>query len=413
MSSKSRILKRIRNSALIKNPVLFEAVGLCPVVAIALSLRLALFLAVVTAVEMIICEVLASLLLKNVRRCWRVALYVIFSVGVLFPITYGASRFLPDTTSYFGIYLPLMAVNSLIALHCERVAVKNSAGESFVDAVSASLSYGAVALIVGVVREILANGSIGGFDIHMPVKFSALTLPFGGLLIMGFSAAALKAFLAVKYPDKSPDRAFDTSEIRRSVRGSLRELMSDDYNPYDDGAETPAMPAKAETAHPEKETAEPEQGSAEKAAAKHKADEEIIVFARRENEESGKGAPVAETEPADSGEQAYPDTQSEEPAVNEAEIPVEKEKSRSFKRKKEKRVKKKEEKPVRHKNRGDKKRGEGKTSAAQSARREREESSERTYLDDFSEMLSELEAFENAARKDNAEDGKNGGGEQQ
>ena len=411
MSSKSRILKRIRNSALIKNPLLFEAVGLCPVVAIALSLRLALFLAVVTAVEMIICEVLASLLLKNVRRCWRVALYVILSLGVLFPITYGASRFLPDTTSYFGIYLPLMAVNSLIALHCERVAVKNSAGESLVDAVSASLSYGAVALIVGIVREILANGSIGGFDIHMPVKFTALTLPFGGLLIMGFSAAALKAFLTVKYPDKSPDRAFDTSEIRRSVRGSLRELMNDDYNPYDDGAETPVMPAKAETAPPEKSTAEPEQGSAEKTVVKHKEDEEIIVFAPEGNGAQYESAPVREKEPQNTGEKAYPHTQSEEPAINEAENPDEKEESHSFKRKKEKRAKKKEEKPVRHK-----KRGEGKSSAAQSARREREDSRERTYLDDFSEMLSELEAFENAARKDNSEDskdGKNGGGEQQ
>ena len=57
--------KRIRNSAVIKNPLLFEAIGLCPVVAIAISLRLSIFLAVVTAIEMIVCEVLASLLLKN------------------------------------------------------------------------------------------------------------------------------------------------------------------------------------------------------------------------------------------------------------------------------------------------------------------------------------------------------------
>lgn len=49
MSEKKKIFKRIRNSAVIKNPLLFEAVGLCPVVAIALSLRLALFLALVTA----------------------------------------------------------------------------------------------------------------------------------------------------------------------------------------------------------------------------------------------------------------------------------------------------------------------------------------------------------------------------
>lgn len=235
MSDNSRTFKRIRNSALIKNPLLFEAIGLCPVVAIAHSLKLSVFLAVVTAIELIVCEVLASLLLKNVRRYWRVALYTVFGVGVIFPIMIFTNRFFPDLTINFGIYLPLMAVNSLIALHCERVAVKNTVKDSLIDALSASLSYGAVTIIVGFLRELFANGSIGGVSVNLPVTFSALATPFGGFLIIGFAAAGLKAFIMKKYPDKSPDRAFDTSEIRRSLRGSLKELMKDDFDPYGDG----------------------------------------------------------------------------------------------------------------------------------------------------------------------------------
>lgn len=233
--SNNNTFKRIINSAVIKNPLLFEAIGLCPVVAIAVSLRLSIFLAVVTAIEMIVCEVLASLLLKNVRRYWRVALYAIFGVGVIFPIMIFVNRFFPDISINFGIYLPLMAINSLIALHCERVAVKNNVKDSFVDAVSASLSYSAVTILVGFLREIFANGSIADVSINMPVKFPALATPFGGLLIIGFLAAGLKAFVMKKYPDKSPDRAFDTSEIRRSLRGSLKELMKDDFDPYGEG----------------------------------------------------------------------------------------------------------------------------------------------------------------------------------
>ena len=152
--SKNQTFKRIRNSAVIKNPLLFEAIGLCPVVAIATSLRLSIFLAVVTAIEMIVCEVLASLLLKNVRRYWRVMLYAIFGVAVIFPIMILVNRFFPDISINFGIYLPLMAVNSLIALHCERVAVKNNVKDSFIDAASASLSYGAVTILVGFLREL-------------------------------------------------------------------------------------------------------------------------------------------------------------------------------------------------------------------------------------------------------------------
>ena len=106
MSDKTKTLKTIRNSAIIKNPLLFEAIGLCSVVALARSLKLALFLACVTIVQMIVCEVLSSLLLKNVKRYWRVALYVIFSVIVVFPIMYLTIRFFPNIAVNFGIFLP-------------------------------------------------------------------------------------------------------------------------------------------------------------------------------------------------------------------------------------------------------------------------------------------------------------------
>ncbi len=237
MSEKSTSLKTIRNSALIKNPLLFEAIGLCPVVAIAHSLKLAVFLAVVTAVELIVCEVLASKFLKNVRRYWRVALYTVFGVAVIFPIMYVTNRLFPNMSANFGIYLPLMAVNSLIALHCERVAVKNDVKTSFIDALSASLSYGVVAIIVGFLRELFANGTIWGYNLNLTVKLPAFLMPFGGLLLMGFLAAGLKAFISAKYPEANPNKAFDTSEIRRSLRDNFTNLMKDDFNPYGDTAE--------------------------------------------------------------------------------------------------------------------------------------------------------------------------------
>ena len=235
MSDKTKTLKTIRNSAIIKNPLLFEAIGLCSVVALARSLKLALFLASVTMLQMIVCEVLSSLLLKNVKRYWRVALYVIFSVIVVFPIMYLTLRFFPDIAVNFGIFLPLMAVNSLIALHCERVAVKSDVKKSFIDAVSASLSYGVVAIILGFLRELLANGTIWDIELNLPINIPVITTPFGGLLIIGFLAAALKVFVNAKYPEASPEKSFDLSEIRRSHRGSIQDLMREEFNPYGEG----------------------------------------------------------------------------------------------------------------------------------------------------------------------------------
>lgn len=234
MSEKTKVMKQIRNSAIVKNPLLFEAIGLCSVIAIARTLRTALLLACVTAAELIICEIFTCLLLKNVKRYWRVALYVVFGVSIVFAAMFITRRFFPETTASVGIFLPLMAVNSLIALHCENVAVKNNVKNSFIDAVSTSLSYGIVALLVGLLREFLGLGTIWDIELNIPVKLPAFLMPFGGLLIIGFLAAMLKAFINKKYPDASPDKAFDTSEIRRSHRAPIKELMQDEFNPYEE-----------------------------------------------------------------------------------------------------------------------------------------------------------------------------------
>ena len=330
MSDNSNVFKKIVNSAVIKNPLLFEAAGLCPVVAITLSLKLAVFLAVVTAIELIVCEFLTSLLLKNVRRHWRVALYVIFGVSVIFPIMAVVNRFFPELSINFGVFLPLMTVNSLIALHCERVAVKNDIKNSLVDAVAASLSYGAVTIITGLIREILANGSIGGISLGLDITFPALLTPFGGLLIIGFLAAAFKAVISKKYPDASPDRAFDTSEVSRSVRGSLRELMKDELDPYSFGVETAFTRIRKE---------------------------------KRVEKDIEKTQEVKTEKPP--------------------------------KEKKEKKVKPKKEKKVKE--------------APKREPRVRQ-SDERTYLDDFSDMLSELEEYKSRPVEDKAEE-KDGDGQ--
>ena len=345
--SKNQTFKRIRNSAVIKNPLLFEAIGLCPVVAIATSLRLSIFLAVVTAIEMIVCEVLASLLLKNVRRYWRVMLYAIFGVAVIFPIMILVNRFFPDISINFGIYLPLMAVNSLIALHCERVAVKNNVKDSFIDAASASLSYGAVTILVGFLRELFANGSIADISINMPVKFPALATPFGGLLIIGFLAAGLKAFVMAKYPDKSPDRAFDTSEIRRSLRGSLKELMKDDFDPYGEGAN---------------ET------------------ESAFIRVRKERKLKAEETQFNTKEVTD---------------ISETTVQTTTEKPEKIKNEK-----KKKEKPSKLKKQTETPRREPRT----------RNENERTYLDDFSDMLTELEEYKN--RTDTETEKTDGGDEE-
>lgn len=346
LTERMKILRMIRTSAVIRNPLLLEAVGLCPVVAIASTLKAAVFLAVVTAIELTLCEALASRFLKNVKRYIRVPIYFLVGTVIVYPVMYLVTRFVPSLSLQFGVFLPLMAVNSLLALHCERVAVKRTVKDSVLDAVSVSVSYGAVTVIAGFLREIIGNGTLGGARLHLPVTFSVILTPFGGLLLLGFFAAALKFYIYKKYPQSSPDRAFNTSEVRQSLRGSLRELMNDDFNPYDEG----------------------EEGAA--AASSGDADS---LYKFRQREPLKKNSEKIKSEKANSEYPKKNKVKSERPKNT-------KKKKTDFKEQKGREI----------------------------TNNRLNKDDERTYLDDFSDMLSDLESYK---QKEQNTDGKGGEGE--
>lgn len=236
---KKKSVSVIRSSAIIKNPVLFEAIGIAPVVAMAVSLKSAIILSFVSFVELLLIECLACLLMKKLKGSVRKMIYAILGLLINIPLFMLFRYLAPNETANAGIFLPLLAVNSLIALHCERFAVKHNFKATALDAVSAGFSYAAVILIVGVVREILGSGTVYSVKLNIPVKLPGLLMPFGGFLLLGFMAAALKAIINKKYPEKHPDASFDLSEVKQSHVIKLREFLDTDLDFFEIGEEEP------------------------------------------------------------------------------------------------------------------------------------------------------------------------------
>lgn len=253
MSDRNRkIADGIRNSALIQNPVLFEAIGIAPIAAIAVSLKTAIILAVASCLELVIIELFSCLALKKVKSYFRMPVYAALGMLINLPVFMFFAKFTPNEALNVGIFLPLLAVNSLIALHCERFAVKNKMKDTFVDAISAAAGYAFVLLLVGTAREILGSGTIYSIDLHLPVQLSGLLMPFGGLLLVGFLAAAVKALIAKRYPEEDPEDAFRMQEISESHVGSFRTLAQSDFNPYGDTEDEDSPRVKREKAKKEK-----------------------------------------------------------------------------------------------------------------------------------------------------------------
>lgn len=188
--------------AVIFNPVLVQLVGLCPAVAASTSLVNAAVLSVVLCADLIITCLLASALMKKVPRWIRVPLYLLIGIAIICPVLWIVeTKTLVTLSLGMKIYIPLIAVNSVTAVHCEQFSVKNSVKLAVYDAAAVGIGSSIVLILVGALRELLGASSLGGVALDLPVAFKGMLLPFGSLVILGFAAAALKAFIAEKYPE--------------------------------------------------------------------------------------------------------------------------------------------------------------------------------------------------------------------
>lgn len=192
--------------AVIYNPVLIQLVGLCPVVAASSTLKGAFLLSVAMCAELMVTCVIASALFKKIPRWVRVALYLIIGLALICPaLWYIETQTLINLSLGMKIYLPLIAINSVTAVHCEQVSVKSSVKLAFYDAAAVGIGASVVFIIVGILRELIGSASLGGIKLDLPLEFKGALLPFGCLVILGFLAAGLKVFLSWAYPESESD----------------------------------------------------------------------------------------------------------------------------------------------------------------------------------------------------------------
>ncbi len=240
------------SSTFIHNPVLIQAAGLCAIVAVATTLKTAVLLAAAFFPVLIITQVFACLALKKVPRWIRVAIYLLIGTAIIAGIIYAIDTFVPEISLGAGIYLALTAANSIIALHCEKLAVKTDLRHAFFDSVATALGYAAVIIPVGALREMIGSSTIWGANIKVPMTYPAILMPFGGFLVLAFFAAALKALINKRFPEHSAETEM---KIKKTSVIVSKKNLPENLAPAEEEKET----AEAEETVETEETVEVEE----------------------------------------------------------------------------------------------------------------------------------------------------------
>lgn len=187
------------------NPVLGLALGLTTALAVTSSMTSALGMGILTFALVLLAAVLGGLVKMAAPKEALLPVNIVLvaflaKMGELLVLAYA-----PSLGSSVGIFLPLLAVNSLILFATGAFQPETSFGKGLGDAVKAGAAYVIALLAVSFVREVLGTGGIAlsnplsGAEIAsfslLPSEYtlSLFTQPAGALFALAMVAALFAA----------------------------------------------------------------------------------------------------------------------------------------------------------------------------------------------------------------------------
>lgn len=194
-SAQQALMQRMRNDRIfMNNPVMFQGLGLAPLVVADTSLRYAVILSVAILLLAVPTRLVSVIILHLSNNHGRTILYPIVASVIYVPVYLLLVTFFGNNLLPLGIYLPLLVAEPLIISRGERTKLEDpvmALKQGFSTAVGADV----VILLMGAIRELLATGSLYGVQVYsghtnlMPLAAH----PAGGFILLGLVCAVWRA----------------------------------------------------------------------------------------------------------------------------------------------------------------------------------------------------------------------------
>lgn len=193
-----------------ENPIFVLALSLCPALAVTTSAANALTMGLSVLFVITMNNVVVSLTRKLVNPKVRVPIYITSIATIVTVVQLLLQAFFPLLYRSLGIYLSLIVVFAIILARAEVFASKNGVIPSFFDGLGMGTGFALAMLSIGIIREILGNGSIFGVkvlgDWYNPALI--MILPPGAFILIGYMVAGYKILI-----QKTESRKISRGEV--------------------------------------------------------------------------------------------------------------------------------------------------------------------------------------------------------
>ncbi len=217
------------DAVLLNNPILERGLVIAPVIVAANTLKNGVSLSIAFTIITFFTIVIAYFIPKNLNYTFRVIVNAAIAALVFIPTAMFVEKLIPATVQNLGIYLPLLATNSLIIQKSESRFHKMNFVAMLLRVFCNCIGFSIVALLMGFVREVMGNGSIFGKPIEgFMIKVPAFLFPFMGFILIGFMAALVKQL--VFYLNSKPKENTGRNIFAKLWEDASNEVMEGTEN---------------------------------------------------------------------------------------------------------------------------------------------------------------------------------------
>ncbi len=193
--------KIIKDGLWDNNPALIQMLGLCPLMAVTTNVINGFGLGMATLITLASSNFSISLVRDYIRPEIRIPVFVLIIASNVTAIELLMQAYFHELYGILGIFIPLIVTNCIIIGRAEAFASKNNVVASWLDGFMMSLGFMLVLLILGGMRELIAQGTL--FD-HAHLMFGDIAKNWTITLVndyRGFLFAALPpgAFMGLAF----------------------------------------------------------------------------------------------------------------------------------------------------------------------------------------------------------------------
>lgn len=176
-------LKLLREPINDSNPITVQVLGICSALAVTVQIKPSIVMALSVTIVTAFSNLVISLLRDTIPPRIRIIVQLVVIAMLVIVVDEILKAFAYDVSKQLSVFVGLIITNCIVMGRLEAFAMANKPWPSFLDGIGNGAGYGAILVIVSIIREIFGSGTIFGIKL-IPQSFYDAGYINNGLIIL-------------------------------------------------------------------------------------------------------------------------------------------------------------------------------------------------------------------------------------